>query len=321
VPLGNVRSGVRRDGRMRVSRALRQRAYEPALASPRIALVAAAALAALVGGGGAHAFGLTALDLRLVGDSNPAKAEFDEDIEASTSLTARLGVNLFGDTLAETSRITRGYSVDVSLGYGQDFDIEGLGESVYRLSAGFVHESKARAFAPFYRVGVGVSWIDSETDIRDGPSIDVAGSVNFQPSPFFDTTFGVGLESRQAETDVFDTTKARAFLTANFSPASRFVLRSGVRVIAGNEVSTATPTLAIVGSADAIEADSAFGGFRANRFAYLIDAVSVILEAGVGYELTQTVQTNFLYRFVDTQADGDIAYRRGLAELTVSMEF
>ena len=267
-----------------------------------------------------HAVGLTALDLRAVADSNPAKAEFDRDIEASSSIAARLSANLFGGVLTDTTQVGRGYSVDASAGYGHDADIEGLGESVYRLSAGVFHESKTRAFAPFYRFGTSVSWIDSETDIRDGPALDLFGSINLQPSPFFDLSLGLGVESRQAETDVFDTTRARAFAAVNFSPAVRLVLRGGVRVVTGDEVSTATPTLDIVNSASAIEPDAAFGGADANRFAYLIDATSLILEIGAGYELTHSIQTNLLFRNVSTEADGGIAYDRDLIELTLSLD-
>jgi len=268
-----------------------------------------------------EAAGLTALDLRYVGDSNPAKAEFDRDIEATTALAASLSANLAGGPLAETTQIVRGWSLDASAGYGADLDIDGLGESVYRLSVGGFHESKTRALAPFYRLGLGVSWIDSETDNRDGPAVDVSTSVNLQPTPFFDATLGIGFEARQAETDVFDTNKARFFVTANFSPAPRFVLRTGLRVVVGDEVSTATPTLDIVNSALAIEPDPAFGGVDGNRFAYLIDATSLILEAGLGYELTTSIETNLLFRQVSTEADGGIAYDRSLLELTTSFNF
>ena len=282
----------------------------------------AAVLASLLlASGRAEALGLTALDLRFVGDSNPAKAEFEDDIEASSSASARLSANLFGGPLSETTQVSRGYSFDVSAGYGHDFDLEGLGESVYRLSGGFFHESKTRALAPFYRFGVGLSWIDSETDIRDGPAIDVSASINLQPTPFFDTTLGAGFESRQAETDVFDTDKARVFLTANFSPAPRIVLRGGLRAIFGDEVSTATPTLGIVNGARTIEPDPAFGGVEDNRFAYLIDATSFLIEAGLGYELTPLIETNLLFRQVRTEAEGDIGYDRSLLELTLSFAF
>jgi len=268
-----------------------------------------------------RAAGVTALDLRFVNDSNPAKAEFDRDIEETNALSARLSANLAGGPLADTDQVARGWSLDAAAGYDQDLDIEGLGESVYRLSIGGFHESKTRALAPFYRLGLGASWIDSETDIRDGPAIDLSASVNLQPTAFFDATLGIGVESRQAETDVFDTTKARGFVTANFSPVPRLVLRTGFRVVVGDEVSTATPTLAIVNSASAIEPDPAFDDSAGDRFAYLIEATSMILEAGIGYELTAAIETNLLYRQVSTKAEGGIAYDRSLLELTTSFNF
>jgi len=90
-------------------------------------------------------------------------------------------------------------------------------------------------------------------------------------------------------------------------------------VVVGDEISTATPTLNIVNNAIVIEPDPAFGGSQANRFAYLINATSILAEAGIGYEITPAFQTNFLYRFITTEAEGDIAYDRQLFELTFSI--
>jgi len=195
-----------------------------------------------------------------------------------------------------------------------------LGESRYRLGGNWFREKKKSAGAPFVQLGLGLNYIDSVTQRRDGAAVDISSSINFQPTNFFDTTFGVQSTLTDAQTEVFDTTKTTLFATANFSPAPKLVLRTGLRFVVGDEVSTATPTTNIVNNATVIEPDEAFGGASNGRFAYLIGANSAIAEAGIGYSFTGSVQANLLYRFITTEADGDISYQRSLVEFTIGID-
>jgi hypothetical protein len=278
------------------------------------------ALIALSAAGTAGAAELTGVDLKFINDSNPAKAEFDRDIEATSSVLGRLTGSLYSVPLTSNELISSGISISGSASFEHNLDIEGLGESRYRVGLGWFREAKKGAGNPFVRLSLGAGYLDSETEIRDSVLIDMGGSINFQPTNFFDTTLGVQAEVREAETEVFDTTKTTLFATANFSPVPRLVFRTGLRYVIGDEVSTATPTLNIVNNAKAIEPDEAFGGVPANRFAYLIDANSAIAEAGIGYSISGTVQANLLYRFVSTEADGDISYERSLIEFTIGID-
>lgn len=263
---------------------------------------------------------ITGVDLRYTGDSNPAKAEFTRDIEATNSFRGQITANLLSGSFQDTSRIKSGWSVNASASYASDVDIPELGESQYRISIGTFRENKTGPGAPFYQFAVGLSYLDAETEIRDSTIVDLLGSVNFQPTGFFDTTLGLQVHLRDAATEVFDSTKTTLFATANFTPAPRMVLRTGLRYVIGNEISTATPTVNIVNNASVIEPDAAFGALAANRFAYLIDANSAIVEAGFGYEFTSTLNANLLYRYITTTADGDIGYDRNMLEFTISIE-
>lgn len=276
----------------------------------------------LAGTGGASgddsSAGITGFDLKFINDSNPAKAEFERDIEESNSFLGRITGNFYSRDLSRASNVPSGISFNGSASFEQNSDIEDLSESRFRISADWFRENNASSLAPFYRLSFGLGYLDSETQIRDSAIVDVSTSVNIQPTDFFDSTLGFRLEVREADTEVFDTTKATLFLTGNFSPIKRLVLRTGFRFVFGNEVSTATPTLNIVNTAEAIEADNAFGGVEANRFAYLLDANSAIFEVGVGFILTDAIETNLLYRVVSTTADNDIGYDRNMLELTFS---
>ncbi|MFK7994442.1 MAG: hypothetical protein AB8B87_09920 [Granulosicoccus sp.] len=261
---------------------------------------------------------ITGIDLRYINDSNPAKAEFDRDIEATGSFLGRVTGTFYSNLLVQQSNLLSGISFNGSASYEINGDIEELGESRYRVSADWFREYTTASLAPFYRLSLGLGMLDSESAIRDSSIVDVSASVNFQPTNFFDTTLGVRYEVREAETEVFDTSKATVSLTANFSPLQRLILRAGLRFVTGNEVSTATPTISIVNAQDVIEPDDAFGGFEENRFAYLLDADSTLLELGLGYVVSDAIETNLLYRIVSTSAAGDIGYDRNMLELTFS---
>lgn len=263
---------------------------------------------------------LTGVDLKFINDSNPAKAEFDRDIEATSSVLGRVTGNIFSLALKSDATVSRGLSINGSASYEHNIDIEALGESRYRASVDWFRENKKAAGVPFIRAGLGINYIDSETQIRDGLLIDLNASINYQPTSFFDTTIGVQTAVRDAETAVFDTAKTTLFATANFSPSPRLVLRTGLRYVIGDEVSTATPTLNIVNNAQVIEPDEAFGGAPEERFAYLIGANSAIVEAGIGYGITSNLQANLLYRYVTTEADGDISYDRNMIEFTLGFD-
>lgn len=261
---------------------------------------------------------ISGFDLKYINDSNPAKAQFDRDIEQTGSFQARVTGSLLSTLLVQRSDLLSGLSFNGSASYELNADIEELGESRYRLSIDWFREYTTASLAPFYRLSLGAGYLDAESAIRDSAIVDVLASVNLQPTDFFDSTLGLRYEVREAETEVFDTAKATVFLTANFSPIERLILRTGVRFVTGNEVSTATPTVSIVNTANVIEPDDAFGGREAERFAYLLDADSLLLEVGIGYVVSDAIETNLLYRIVNTTADEDIEYDRNLLELTFS---
>ena len=214
-----------------------------------------------------NAASITGIDLQFSGDSNPAKAEFTRDIESTTAAKGRVTGNLFSKSLAENKTRSSAMSINASASYEHNATITELGESRYRVSLDWFLENKIPVSQPFYRLSVGLGYLDSETQIRDSAVFDVSGSINYQPTNFFDTTVGIRAELRNADTRVFDTTKTTLFITGNFSPFSRMVLRAGLRYVIGDEISTATPTLNIVNNAQIIEPDPAFGGVEENRFA------------------------------------------------------
>lgn len=256
------------------------------------------------------------LEVSLISDSNPAKAQFDRDIESTTAARGTLRAGVFSKPLENDAQLAVNASVSLEFN-----DIEGLGESVYLAGAEWSRENKDAKFAPLYSLRGEAGYLDSETDIRDSFLVGLIGSVNWQIEPFFDTTLGARIDLREADTAVFDGTKLQLFGSGNFSLSQRLVLSGGLRVVVGKEVSTATPTVNIVQTADDIEPDDAFGGFDARRFAYSLDATSVLLEFSASYDVTPMLNVNAGYRYVNTTADNSIDYQRNLFELSVRYSF
>lgn len=260
---------------------------------------------------------VTSADVAVIADSNPAKAQFDADIESANSVRAGLSVNLNSIPVDDVS----GFDFNFRASVEGNIDISELGESVYLVGVDYTRENEDLPAQPLFALRAELGYTDSETDIRDAGMLGLSASGNWQPLPFFDFTVGARVDVRQARTEVFDTTKGQLFTLANFSPANRVTLRTGLSFVFGDEVSTATPTLAIVNTASVIEPDNAFGGFDAERFAYLLDATSAILELGANVELTPQISADIGYRYIRTEADEDISYNRYLLAISARYAF
>jgi len=104
------------------------------------------------------AAGLTGVDLRFINDSNPAKAEFDRDIEATSSFLGRITANLYDRQISNDDLLNSGFSISSSASFEHNADIEALGESRYRVGANWFREKKQSAGMPFVRLGLGLNY-------------------------------------------------------------------------------------------------------------------------------------------------------------------
>ena len=260
---------------------------------------------------------VTSADVAFIADSNPAKAQFDRDIERANSLRAGLNVLIHSKAINEQSGIDYNFRASFEV----NTSIEELGESVYLGGIEYFKENETLPGSPLFVLRGELGYTDSETDIRDAAMVGIIASGNWQPLPFFDLTAGARADFRISSSEVFDTTKGQFFAQANFAPASRVILRSGLSLVFGDEVSTATPTLAIINAASSIEPDNAFGGFDEERFAYNLNATSVILELGANMEITPQISGDVGFRLVNTQADEDISYDRYLFSVSARYAF
>lgn len=256
---------------------------------------------------------ITSIEVSVIGDSNPAKAQFDGDIESTNSVRFGFDALLFSRELNNGDVV----ELDARAAFESNSSIEQLGESTYAAGVVYFKNIEEALGSPMLSFRGEVAFLDSETDIRDSGIFGLAVTGNWQPAPFFDFSLGTRLDVRAAATEVFDTRKLQLFGMANFSPTRRTSFRSGLSLVFGNEVSSSRPTVAIVNNSDAIEPDNAFGGFDDRRFAYLLDANSIIFELGAFVEITPQIFGDLRYRFIHTDADDPIDYDRQLVTLSL----
>ncbi len=295
----------------------------------------------------AHALDLTGLNLQFGSDSNVGRAQFDDDVLDSSSVGLGLNANLLRRVLANTRATKRAFTLDTSFGYHHDIDFDGLSHGKAGISATFSNEWGEWQLVPIFSLGGSVVYREYDSDLRDGVTTDLFTSINLQPAKDFDVTLGTGLELRQAEADVFSTTKARVFALARFVLNPRVALRAGVSVYVGDEVSSADPSIAAYGAstgmgdgwwdtdgnwvapesantawyADSVW-DDALSTDGTNRYAYLVeDATTLLLEIGGGVDITPRVGMDLTARRASTEADGGASYDRTLFEMTIGMRF
>lgn len=276
------------------------------------------------------AFEVNALDVSTVGfgvvaDSNPARAQFQDDMVSSSQASVGVGISLFSRPADESDGW--GFFGSANLEFSavnvedaQSVDT-GLGQNVLQLSLESERALTTLPGQPVMVIGATAGLVDSETDIRDSNTVGVSASLSYQPVPVLDFTIGLRHDERFSESIVFDTSKTQLFSSAFFGITPKLGLLAEAQLITGNEVSTATPTVGIVNQADAIVPDSAFGGFSDRRFAYLLDATSALGAFGVSYVVGNDFVVDGKFTYVFTDAGGGIDYSRALFSFAVNYNF
>jgi len=270
----------------------------------------------------AAAFEFNSVEFGFNSDSNPARAQFRDDILSSRQASVGLNASLLSIPAKDDGvwSVFGSGSVEISGVFLED-SRRTLGRNDLQLSLEFERSLSSLPGQPILVLGGGAGYIDSITNIRDSRTVGVSVSLSYQPLPVLDLTFGLRHDERFAENAVFDTSKTQIFSSAFFGITPKLGLLAEAQLITGNEVSTATPTVEIVNQADVIVPDNAFGGFAERRFAYLLDATSVLGSFGVSYVLPNNILADSKLTYVFTDAVGDIDYSRWILSFGLTMNF
>jgi len=263
----------------------------------------------------AAAFEPISVKITTTADSNPAKAQSDSDIESSSSANFELAALVFEAELSNKSAFVIDSEVNVS-----QSSVSGLGESEFGGSLAYYRKLSVLG-EPVLSFRGTLAYLDSETDIRDSGKVGLGITSNWDPSPFYDYSLGVNFLSRSAETDVFSTQNITGFGNFNYYFSEALTFSTGLGLQTGDIVSTATPTLAVVNAADVIEPDNAFGGHDTQRFAYRLNATSLIFDAGVQYAFISGFALGSTYQYINTSAADPIEYDRHVVSFNLEYAF
>jgi len=257
-------------------------------------------------------------DLSIVDDDNVRLAQEDEDIRSdlilSPTIKARAGKKLdsftilnYGGSLSynlfETFDELNNYEFDINTRYR------------FALSSGFT--------APIYSLSAKIGGQEFESEMRDSSFLSLSADLNKWMTNTVNMTAGFGLKRRESVSEVFDNSEARLFVNFDTEISKSDLIYTTFTWIRGDRVSSATPSLAIINAADAIEPDDAFGGIAGNQFAYRIEANTVVLTLGYNRILTPKMSFDLSARFVKSVAvdDDDIGYYRNIIRASLLGRF
>ena len=174
---------------------------------------------------------------------------------------------------------------------------------------------------PLYSIGVKLGGIESELEMRDSTWFSASLQMNKRLSSTISTAIGVNYKQRESKSEVFDTVESRFFINLDLNLSRKTLLYGTYTFITGDIVSSATPTLQLINWSDAIEPDDAFGGVAFNQFAYRLEADTDVITLGYNRIMTRSISIDISYRFVDTQAVGDIYYERQILRASLLGRF
>ncbi|MEM7293877.1 MAG: hypothetical protein AAF420_10860 [Pseudomonadota bacterium] len=238
-------------------------------------------------------------------DDNVTRAQYERDIEEDT-VGSVLGQIDYLQQLNETSGLIYSASAEAEK-FATFEDLDNLNIKLsanYKWHLGYGFYSPRVAFSAAYTLR------DFVNEQRTGSGFELGASMTRRFSENIIMTGGLRLRSFEGDSDVFSVDDTSAFLNVDFAITPRIALYTTVRLIVGDVVSTAEPSLDIINASDAIEPDEAFGGFRTNRFVYRLDADTTTLTVGGNYALDNKSSIDASLLYIDTQASGGFYYER-----------
>ena len=191
----------------------------------------------------------------------------------------------------------------------------------YNASARYRFALASGFTSPIYSIGAKIGGIESDREMRDSTVFSIAASLNKWLTDTINLTAGLDFKARESRSEVFDTSESRVFANFDINLSKIDLVYTTYTFIAGDTVSSATPSLDIINAADAIEPDDAFGGIETNQFAYRLDADTQVLTVGYNRILNRDISIDFSARFVDTEASGGIGYDRTIVRASLLGRF
>lgn len=255
------------------------------------------------------------VDAGLVSNDNVTRAAASGDVREDTALVANAALAWPRPLGANSMLVWRG-----GLGFERFAEFDGLSNRT--ISAAVDYRFRfARGFsAPDYTLSASLAERDFDSAMRDSTQIGLEASMSRRLTDEMSAIVGLALESREAESDSFDTEQTRLFANLDWMINAGLLAYLTWQFVDGDIVSTATPTFEIINQAATIQPDDAFGGAATRRFAYRLDAETTLLTLGVNYALDADSTVDASLEMLDSDA-GPIHYDRSVWRVSYLLAF
>ncbi|MBC8211912.1 MAG: hypothetical protein H8E21_12690 [Gammaproteobacteria bacterium] len=257
-------------------------------------------------------------DLSTVYDDNIRRAKYDADIREDSlfNLSFRAHKKLWNSRFSQL-----GIAAKVEAEKYSTFDtLDNVGFGVglkysFSFSSGFS--------APLYSLKLDLGGIKSESEMRTADTASLGLEINKWLTNTISLTAGYKAKLQDSQSEVFDTMEHQFFANLDLELSARHLFYLTYHYIAGDIVSSATPKIAIINAADAIEPDDAFGGIAANQFAYRLDAVSQVVTLGYNAAISGNLSLDLSLRYINSEATQDpfIYYDRTIVRASLVGRF
>ncbi|TDJ63704.1 MAG: hypothetical protein E2O37_08130 [Proteobacteria bacterium] len=263
----------------------------------------------------AHAAAFDA-EVAVTDDDNVTQAELDSDIKEDQFVSFAFSVSALKSFNVNRRLVYRGFLN--ARGYDKydglsNLEVGGQVTYQYRGSGAFTEPT----LGAFIKGAIA----DYDSDLRDSDLLSLGVSWR---KPFTDRityTAILAAKWRDSDSTVFDTEELSLLQNADYILSRRWTLYLTYDYRDGDIVSTGAPSLRIVGVADEINADDAFGGAAANIFAYRLDAQTDVFTLGTNYRISEKHSLDISGRWIDSSADDGISYDRQQLSLAYLARF
>ena len=257
-------------------------------------------------------------DLAAINDSNVRLAQNEIDIRNdaifSATLNARGGIPLDSFTI---------WNYGASATYNSFSTFDGLNNIDFNFNTKYRFALASGFTSPIYSLGLKIGGVEYDTEMRDATVMSLSADLNKWITNTINMTAGWAFKTQESKSEAYDTSENRLFVNFDTNFSKTDLVYTTLTYITGDVVSSASPTLAIINAADAIEPDDAFGGITTNQFAYRLDAETFVITLGYNKILNQSLSIDVSARIVDTvsSVDSDIGYERTLLRASLLGRF
>lgn len=234
-------------------------------------------------------------------DENLSRAESSPDIFSDDAIDLGLGIH-WSSMLTPNS----GLRLSGNLRLVEQAQHDALSRTSLGVSARYRIQPVAGFTAPWVELSAGAEQLHfRDSEIRDGDMQNADIVLGKRFTDRIGGRIGLGREWRQADqTEVFEWQRTRWFVMADYRVNQDAVLYGSFTGDDGDQVFTATPSIAYKALAKAYTNDTAFG----QRRAYRLDARAKTAEIGLHYTVNASNSLDFGIRRFRAEADGDHQY-------------